>query len=125
MVACLKRAYDRGTPILEGSYLGRISRPEIESIFDADVSSPPIPMLGRRLEIFHEVGSVLADRHSGRFHHFVRKGPARLYADGLTQQINRRHPENLQVIEPVIDARLWTHFHATHHPHHLTRTTAY
>ena len=43
----------------------------------------------------------------------------------LTEAVNRRRPEDRQVIEPVIDARLWTHYHETHWPHHLTVTTAY
>jgi hypothetical protein len=29
------------------------------------------------------------------------------------------------VIDPQIDARLWTHFHTTSWPHHLIRTTMY
>jgi hypothetical protein len=43
----------------------------------------------------------------------------------LTEAVNRRRPDDRQVIEPVIDARLWTHYHETHWPHHLTVTTAY
>jgi hypothetical protein len=43
----------------------------------------------------------------------------------LTQEINRLRPEGLKVIEPVTDARLWTHYHTTHWPHHLTMTTDY
>jgi hypothetical protein len=36
----------------------------------------------------------------------------------LTEAVNRRRPDDRQVIEPVIDARLWTHCHETHWPHH-------
>lgn len=43
----------------------------------------------------------------------------------LTREVNRLRPPELAVIEPVIDARLWTHYHTTHWPHHLTITTAY
>ncbi len=43
----------------------------------------------------------------------------------LTEEINERRPTELQVIEPVVDGRLWTHFHASHWPHHLTITTDY
>lgn len=43
----------------------------------------------------------------------------------LTRAINERRPPDRQVIEPVVDGRLWTHYHETHWPHHLTRTTAY
>ena len=43
----------------------------------------------------------------------------------LTEEINKRRPAELQLIEPVVDGRLWTHFHASHWPHHLTITTDY
>jgi hypothetical protein len=49
-----------------------------------------------------------------------------LYATALlTEEINRRRPTDRQVIIPQIDARLWTHYHATWLPHHLTRTIMY
>jgi hypothetical protein len=43
----------------------------------------------------------------------------------LTKEINALRPSHLKVIEPVVDGRLWTHFHTTHWPHHLTVTTDY
>ncbi|HEX9638013.1 MAG TPA: queuosine salvage family protein [Acidobacteriota bacterium] len=46
-------------------------------------------------------------------------------AELLTQAINRRRPADRQLISPVVDGRLWTHYHTTHWPHHLTVTTAY
>jgi hypothetical protein len=232
MLACLKRAYDRGVPILEGDYLAGVSREELAEIFTGNIL---MPMLDERLTIFHEVGRVLRERYQGRFHRFVRSGPPRLYAEGkgvlerlldefpsfrdtsmfrgqrvafqkraqllwwnlharfrsgeffrledperitvfadyivpvalrllgitsysdqleaainqrkiipadseeeieiraftlwgchlLTKAINSLRPADLQVIEPVVDGRLWTHFHTTHWPHHLTITTDY
>ncbi|MFQ5740484.1 MAG: queuosine salvage family protein [Acidobacteriota bacterium] len=232
MFACLRRAYDGGVPILEGSYLSRVGREEVEQIFSGNI---PIPMLEARLSIFHQVGRRLGERHQGRFHRFATAGPPRLYSQGegllkrllgefpsfqdsstyqghrilfqkraqllwwllharfrqsgffrledpqeltvfadyivplalrllgihvyssdleaaiaarqlipagseeeieiraftlwgchlLTQEINKLRPPELQVIEPVVDARLWTHFHTSHWPHHLTLTTAY
>jgi hypothetical protein len=232
MVACLKRAHDRGEPILEGSFLARVTRDGLSSIFTANM---PIPMLDERLRIFHEVGRVLEERYRGRFHRFLEAGPRRLYSQGkgllerlvaefpsfedkssyrgrevafrkraqllwwnlharfaggdffqledpesltvfadyivpvalrvlgitsynpelestinsrklipagseeeieiraftlwachlLTAEINRRRPKDRQVIAPVLDSRLWSHFHTTHWPHHLTVTTAY
>lgn len=51
---------------------------------------------------------------------------ATIYACALlTAEINARRPTELQVIEPQVDARIWTHFHRTTWPHHLTRTTMY
>ena len=232
MAAGVKRAYDNGIPILEGSYLAKVKRVDLERIFSGNI---PIPMMGERLDIFREVGKVLDERYDGRFYNFVNAGPPRLYADGngllerllaefpsfrdtsmyrgseivfqkraqllwwqlhgrfrqsgffkledpekltifadyivpvafrvfgmmsyspeleaainarkiipadseeeieiraftlwgahrLTQEINKRRPPELQVIEPVVDGRLWTHYHETHWPHHLTITTDY
>lgn len=34
-------------------------------------------------------------------------------------------PTERQVIIPQIDARLWTHYHTTNWPHHMTRTIMY
>jgi Potential Queuosine, Q, salvage protein family len=49
-----------------------------------------------------------------------------LYATALlTEEINKLRGLNEQVIIPQIDARLWTHYHTTSWPHHLTRTIMY
>ena len=49
-----------------------------------------------------------------------------LYAtDLLRAELNGRRPGDRQLITPQVDARVWTHFHTTHWPHHLTRTTMY
>lgn len=49
-----------------------------------------------------------------------------LYATALlTEDINALRPKELQVIIPQVDARLWSSYHTTHWPHHLTRTIMY
>lgn len=49
-----------------------------------------------------------------------------LYATALlTEEINKLRPADMQVIIPQIDARLWTHYHTTTWPHHLTKTIMY
>lgn len=49
-----------------------------------------------------------------------------IYATALLrEEVNQRRPASKQVIIPQIDARLWTHYHTTHWPHHLTRTIMY
>jgi hypothetical protein len=49
-----------------------------------------------------------------------------LYATALLrEEVNKLRPPNLQVIIPQIDARLWTHYHTTTWPHHLTQTIMY
>jgi hypothetical protein len=49
-----------------------------------------------------------------------------LYATALLrEEINKVRPPDMQVIIPQVDARLWTHYHTTFWPHHLTRTIMY
>ena len=49
-----------------------------------------------------------------------------LYATAvLTNEINKLRPDNKSIIIPQLDWRLWKTYHATHWPHHLTRTTMY
>jgi Potential Queuosine, Q, salvage protein family len=49
-----------------------------------------------------------------------------LYATALlTDEVNKLRPAEQQVIIPQIDARIWTHYHTTFWPHHLTRTIMY
>ncbi len=230
--ACLKRAQDAGIPILDGKYLANITRSKLNKIFTGNIE---MPMLDEKLEVLREVGKILAEKYSGRFHKFVHSCSPRLYDNGngliermvkefprfndvsmldgheiktyklaqlgiwmlyaslhqkgkfrledpekmtafadyivpvalrlhgitryseqleqainsnkliprdsrweieirahciyatalLTEEINKLRPKNMQVIIPQIDARFWTHFHATTWPHHLTRTIMY
>ena len=49
-----------------------------------------------------------------------------LYATALlTDAINALRPADLQVVIPQVDFRLWSSYHATFRPHHLTRTVMY
>lgn len=49
-----------------------------------------------------------------------------LYATALlTDAINALRPADLQVVIPQVDFRLWSKYHATFRPHHLTRTVMY
>ncbi|HYL13343.1 MAG TPA: queuosine salvage family protein [Terriglobales bacterium] len=43
----------------------------------------------------------------------------------LREEVNKLRPADLEVIIPQIDARLWTHYHTTFWPHHLTVTIMY
>lgn len=233
MMACLKRTYEEGTPILTGRFLKNVTRKDLSSIFAGNIE---MPMLDERLAIFHGVGEVLESGYQGRFHRFIGASAHRLYDSGgggllqrlvstfpsfrdegshrgkpvrfdkraqlllwqlharfrddgffaledpesltifadyivpvalrllgitgystelenkirerrvipkdseeeveiraasiwachlLTVAINAKRPSKLQVIDPIVDGRLWTHYHETHWPHHLTVTTAY
>jgi len=49
-----------------------------------------------------------------------------LYATALlAEEVNKLRGSKEQVIIPQIDARLWTHYHTTSWPHHLTQTIMY
>jgi hypothetical protein len=49
-----------------------------------------------------------------------------LYATALlTDAVNRRRPADRRLVIPQIDFRLWSAYHATTWPHHLTRTVMY
>lgn len=232
LFACMKRAIDNGTPILDGAFLAQVSRTEMEKIFAGNIE---LPMLDEKMEILRQVGAQLSREYRGRFHNFIASCSPRLYDGGhglvdglarnfprfqdvspydghtvllyklpqlaiwflytslrksgkfpiadlqsmsafadyivpvalrllgitsyspeleeainsyqmiprdspweveirshciyasalLAEEINRLRPPDLQVIVPQIDARLWTHYHTTWWPHHLTRTIMY
>jgi hypothetical protein len=49
-----------------------------------------------------------------------------IYATALLcEEVNNIRPKDQQIIIPQIDARLWTHYHTTWWPHHLTKTIMY
>ncbi len=49
-----------------------------------------------------------------------------IYATALlTDEVNARRPADKQLLIPEVDYRLWKTYHATHYPHHLTRTIMY
>lgn len=232
LFACMKRAMDNGIPILDGKFLAQVTRPEMERIFAGNME---IPMLDEKMQVWREVGSVLAQKYQGRFHNFVKSCPPRLYDNGagiidrmvkefprfndvsqydgatikiyklpqlgiwfvyaalkknnqfpledigkmtafadyivpvalrllgimsysteleraintyqmiprdsrreieirahciyatalLCEEVNNIRPKDKQIIIPQIDARLWTHYHTTWWPHHLTKTIMY
>lgn len=43
----------------------------------------------------------------------------------LTEEINKRRPGFTPLLQPQVDFRFWKTYHATHWPHHLTKTTMY
>jgi hypothetical protein len=230
--ACIKRALDNGVPFLDGKFLAKITRPELNKVFEGNIE---MPMLDEKLAVLHEVGKVLAEKYDGKFHKFVHSCSPKLYDNGnglidrlvkefprfndvsildgheikfyklpqlgiwllyatlhkagkfrlddpqkmtafadyivpvalrlmgitsyskelehainsyqliprdsrweielrahclyatalMTDEINKLRPPNMQIIIPQIDARLWTHYHTTTWPHHLTQTIMY
>jgi hypothetical protein len=232
LFACLKRAMDSDIPILDGKFLAKITRRDMEKLFAGNME---IPMLEEKMNLFRETGEVLSAKYGGRYCNFIRSCSPRLYDHGnglverlaaefpryndislydghevkfykltqlgywqiysglgpaggfkledvqkmtafadyivpvalrlmgitsyspaleqaintyqliprdshkeieirahclyatalLADEINKLRPPDQQVIIPQIDARLWTHYHTTPWPHHLTRTIMY
>jgi len=232
MMGCIKRAMDGGVPILDGGFLAKITRADMEKIFAGNIE---MPMLDEKLALFHEAGAVLAAKYRGRYYNFMQSCSPRLYDNGnglverlaaefpryndvskydgqevrfykltqlgywqiyaglgakgsfrledpqkmtafadyivpvalrlmgmtsyspelehtintyqviprdsrqeieirahclyatalLADEINKLRPPGQQIIIPQVDARLWTHYHTTEWPHHLTRTIMY
>jgi hypothetical protein len=228
----MKRALDTGLPVLDGSFLAKVTRPMMEEIFAGNIE---LPMLDDKTRIWRQVGAVLTARYGGRFRNFVKDGPLQLYDNGcglierlvaefprfndvssydghtvrfyklaqlatwflycglrktgtfqiadldrmtafadyivpvglrllgitsysaeleqtinsyrmiprdsrweveirahciyasalLAAEINKLRPEGQKIIVPQVDARLWTHYHTTWWPHHLTETVMY
>ncbi len=232
LFACMKRAVDKGVPMLEGAFLAKVTRAQMESVFAGNIE---LPMLEEKTQILNQVGRVLEERFGGRFRNFVASCSPRLYDNGnglverlvtefprfgdvspydghtikfyklpqlavwflytslretgrfriedlekmsafadyivpvalrllgitgysaaleraintyqmiphdsawevqirahciyasalLAEEINQLRPPDRQIITPQIDARLWTHYHTTWWPHHLTKTIMY
>jgi hypothetical protein len=79
MFACIHKALAEGVPMLDGGYLASLQRSDLETIFDGNIE---MPMLDERVEILHQVGAILASKHQGRFHRFIRSCPDVMYAEG-------------------------------------------
>lgn len=79
MFGCLKRALDNGVPILDGKFLARITRADMEKIFAGNME---IPMLEEKTALLRQAGEVLAAKYGGRFYNFIQSCPPRLYDQG-------------------------------------------
>ncbi|HUO13622.1 MAG TPA: queuosine salvage family protein [Verrucomicrobiae bacterium] len=79
MFGCLKRAMDSGIPVLDGKFLAKITRADMEKIFAGNIE---MPMLDEKTELFRQVGAVLAAKYDGRYYNFIRSCSPRLYDNG-------------------------------------------
>ncbi len=79
MSACLHDALAADVPLLDGSYLARVTRGDLDAIFRGSIT---MPMLEERAQILNDVGQVLVERYDGRFHRWMRDCAPAMYADG-------------------------------------------
>lgn len=89
--ACIKRAVDDGVPFLDGNYLARITREELNKVFEGSIE---MPMLDEKLGVLQQVGKVLAEKYDGRFHVFVKSCSPKLYdnGNGLIDRLVKEFP---------------------------------
>ncbi|EFN61471.1 UPF0553 protein C9orf64, partial [Camponotus floridanus] len=59
LCAAIKRAIDNNMPIWDSKYYIKLTRYNLENIFKSDDGETNIPLIHERLEILHEVGTVL------------------------------------------------------------------
>lgn len=104
LMAALSRAYDRGEPVLEGSYLADLSRSDVEVLFEPS-NDVEIPLLGERHRILNEVGEQLVDQYDGRFHTFIDAAEPRLYAngDGIVDRLVAEFPSYADTAKVVTE----------------------
>ena len=79
MTACIKRAIEQGTPLLDGKVLKDITEKEMKEIFAGNIE---IPMLNERTAIFREVGEILCAKYDGRFSNIVKASNGKLFDSG-------------------------------------------
>src|SRR5260370_13633202 len=89
--ACIKRALDNGVPFLDGKYLAKITRPELNKVFEGNIE---MPMLDEKLAVLHEVGKVLVEKYDGKFHKFIHSCSPKLYdnGNGLIDRLGKKFP---------------------------------
>src|SRR5690242_1366470 len=69
MFACLKRAMDNGVPMLDGKFLAKVTRADMEKIFAGNIE---MPMLDEKLELFHQAGAILrSEEHTSELQSHV------------------------------------------------------
>lgn len=89
--ACIKRAVDAGVPLLDGKYLATMTGAQFDEVFKGNIE---MPMSKEKLEVWHQVGKVLAERYDGRFHVFVQSCSPKLYdnGNGLVDRLVKEFP---------------------------------
>lgn len=93
MWASLKRAYENGDNILEGTVLASLTTTDLKRIFNSS-NGIGMPMLEDRQEILNSVGQTLSEKYNGRFSNFIEKKSNRLYDDGngIVEQLIQEFP---------------------------------
>lgn len=91
MLVSIRRAVEEGVPFLDGDYLASVTRDDLERVFRGRTE---MPMVDERVQIFNDVGRVLAESYGGRFHRFTASCAPRLYdgGNGLLERLVSEFP---------------------------------
>ncbi|WP_157690788.1 queuosine salvage family protein [Haloplanus rallus] len=93
MWACLKRAYDRGKPVLSGKYLMNLTEDDVRELFQS-ANGRQIPLLEERHRILRSVGEQLVNHYDGRFHNLLTEAHPVLFdvENGIINKITQNFP---------------------------------
>jgi putative queuosine salvage protein len=78
--ACLHRGLEEGVPVLDGTWLARVTEDDLRELFRGGTSD--LQLLDERARILREVGETLVERYDGRFSNVLAAASPRLYDDG-------------------------------------------
>ena len=70
LIGCLRKAIDRGIPILQAKYLSKIKKEDLEKILKGNTI---IPLFEERLKILRENGKILEQKYKGEFANVIKK----------------------------------------------------
>jgi len=89
MIACIKRAMKEGVPILDASFLSKVTPEQMAHIFRGNIE---LPLLQERTDIFHEVGQTLLEKYDGSFANLAQGGKAFDGGHGIVERLTRDFP---------------------------------
>ena len=88
------------------------------------IAMPAIASAASNAELEEQINSLVEVPRESQAEVELRAGS--IYAIArLTDEINKRRPGMEPLLQPQVDFRFWKSYHATHWPHHLTKTRMY
>ena len=72
LCAAIKRAIDSHIPILDASFCSSVTVGDLENIFKS-ATKTKIPLIEKRLEVFHEFGNILLSEFDGSFENLIKQ----------------------------------------------------
>ncbi|MGE5274475.1 MAG: queuosine salvage family protein [Verrucomicrobiota bacterium] len=87
---CMQRALAEGVPVLDGEWLARVTKEQLQDVFRGGNSE--LQLLDERARIWREVGETLVEGYGGRFSNLL--AGSRLYdgGNGFLELLTRHFP---------------------------------